>query len=112
MMRIQNMKTVLVSAVLLALGLNLVAPAYGQIILIDFGNDSSYRGVDTPSPDDNGNDWNSVDSAAYYPDLVDSTGAPTAIDLGFKCTVSLSRSMIERCGLTIQYPSRNAFCIL
>ena len=86
-MKTRNILTVLVLAVLLGLGLNLAAPAYGAPILIDLGTPPSYRSVETPSPDGNSNYWNSVHSGAYYPDLVDSTGAATAIDFGFDSVV-------------------------
>ncbi len=82
-MKTWNMMTVSVLAILLAVGLNLPAPAYGETVLIDFGNDSSWGGVTTPSPDVNGNYWTSVWSDAYYPDMVDIDGNPTTIDFGF-----------------------------
>jgi len=82
-MRTRKTMTVLVLAALIALGLNLVAPSYGLTILIDFGNAVSWRGVDTPSPDINGNYWTSVWSGAYYPDLIDIDGNTTTIDFGF-----------------------------
>lgn len=34
-----------------------------RTFLVDFGNSSSYRGVSTPSPDGNGNHWNSFGGA-------------------------------------------------
>ncbi|MFG0305886.1 MAG: hypothetical protein ACF8Q5_06695 [Phycisphaerales bacterium JB040] len=53
-------------------------------VLVDFGNDSSYRGASVPAgPDANGNHWNSVWSGAYYADMVDTGGNATTIDLGF-----------------------------
>jgi hypothetical protein len=82
-MKTRNINTVSVLAVLLALGLSMLAPAYGAPILIDFGNDLSYRAVDTPSPDGNGNYWTSVWAGAFYPDLLDINGNATAIDFGF-----------------------------
>lgn len=77
------MMTVSVLPVFLAFGLNLVASVYGATILVDFGNASSWRGVDTPSQDGNGNSWNCVWSGAYYPNLVDIDGNVTAVDFGF-----------------------------
>ena len=61
------MKTAL--ALLIAASTNLATQ--GETILVDFGNDLSYRGASTPSPDGNGNYWNSVWSGAYYPGLTD-----------------------------------------
>ena len=57
--------------------------ATAQLVLVDFGNDLSFRGLDVNNPDANGNSWTSVWSGAFYPNLIDSTGAPTTIDLGF-----------------------------
>ncbi|HOQ04692.1 MAG TPA: hypothetical protein PKY88_05715 [Anaerohalosphaeraceae bacterium] len=61
----------------------LSSAVFGQTILIDFGNASSWRGVTTPSPDLNGHYWNSVWSGAYYPNLLDINGNPTSIHFGF-----------------------------
>jgi hypothetical protein len=82
-MKTRNTLTVVVLAVLLAFGLASVAPAYGATILVDFGNAISWRGVSTPSPDVNGNYWNSVWSGAYYPGLKDTSGNTTAVNFGF-----------------------------
>ncbi|WP_425399536.1 PEP-CTERM sorting domain-containing protein [Aeoliella sp.] len=54
-----------------------------QTVLIDFGNDSSFRGISVPGPDSNGNSWTSVWSGAYYPNLVDTAGNPTPFAFGF-----------------------------
>ncbi|TWT35943.1 hypothetical protein KOR34_08400 [Posidoniimonas corsicana] len=51
--------------------------------LIDLGNDSSFRGASTPSPDSNGNHWTSVWSGAFYQDIPNSDGVSTAVDFGF-----------------------------
>lgn len=67
----------------LAFALSLAAEAGGQTILIDFGNAASWRGVDAPGPDGNGNYWNSVWSGAYYENLVGIDGSATAVDFGF-----------------------------
>lgn len=52
-------------------------------VLVDLGNDSSYRGASVVNPDGNGNNWNSVWSGAFYADMVDAAGNPTTIDFGF-----------------------------
>ena len=83
MMKEKKIVKVLSLAVLLVFGLNMIAPAYGATVLVDFGNDTSYRGVSTPSPDLNGNSWNSVDSSIWNGGLVDISGNPTAMGLGF-----------------------------
>ena len=61
----------------------LAVPALASPVLIDLGSDSSWRGLSVTNPDDNGSYWNSVWSGAFYPDLVDVTGAATDIDFGF-----------------------------
>ena len=55
----------------------------GGAILVDLGNEFSYRGVTATSPDSNGNYWNSVWSGAYYADLVDMDGSSTGVAFGF-----------------------------
>lgn len=52
-------------------------------VLIDFGNNNSFRGTNVVNPDSNGNYWNSVWSGAYANNMLDKTGAATTIGLGF-----------------------------
>jgi hypothetical protein len=59
-----------------------IKPDY-QIILMDFGNNSTFRGVSVSSPDENGRYWNSVWSGAFYANMVNSANQVTAVDLGF-----------------------------
>jgi hypothetical protein len=59
-----------------------VIPDY-QTVLIDIGNGSSFRGVSVTNPDDNGRYWNSVWSAAFYADMVNTSNQSTRMDLGF-----------------------------
>jgi lysophospholipase L1-like esterase len=54
-----------------------------EVILVDFGNNSSYRGTNVLNPDPNGRYWNSVYSGAFYTDLVNQSNTATAVDLGF-----------------------------
>ncbi|NDV62800.1 hypothetical protein G0Q06_10090 [Puniceicoccales bacterium CK1056] len=58
-------------------------PPESVTLLIDFGNDSSFRGASVSSPDLNGNHWTSVWSGSFYTNLVDLNGDPSSIDLGF-----------------------------
>jgi hypothetical protein len=74
-----------VMAMVLAIGLAVTAQA--QTVLIDFGNNDSFRGVSVPNPDSNGNNWNSLVPGFFYTDLIDTTGAPTTIDFGFSTPV-------------------------
>lgn len=59
------------------------ATASAQTVLIDLGNNDSFRGVSVSNPDNNGHYWNSVWSGAYYPDMLDLSGNATTIDFGF-----------------------------
>lgn len=61
--------------------------ANAQKVLVDFGSDTSFRGVSVPNPDPNGNYWNSLQPGLYYTDLLDATGAASTIDLGFSTPV-------------------------
>lgn len=71
-------------ATLVVAGLGLALPSKGEIILIDFGDDSSWRGLSVAGGvDENGNSWNSVWSGAYYTDLTAADGGATAVDFGF-----------------------------
>jgi hypothetical protein len=65
----------------------LAVSANAQTVLIDFGRQSSFRGVTTSSPDINGNSWNSIVPGPFIVNLVDTSGAATAIDLGFSTPV-------------------------
>lgn len=69
------------------LALGVAASATAQTVLIDFGSVNSFRGVNAPSPDGNGNRWNSLTPGPFYPDLIDTAGALTTIDLGFDTPV-------------------------
>ena len=65
----------------LVVGISLAGthPAQAQTVLIDFGSDSTYRGVTAPSPDTNGNYWNST-AYGFIGNLVTTTNAATTID--------------------------------
>lgn len=66
----------------------LTASANAQTVLIDFGSNTSFRGVSVANPDGNGNYWNSLQPGLYYPDLLDTVNAATTIDLGFSTPVA------------------------
>src|SRR3954463_7145916 len=63
----------------------LAAP--GQTVLIDFGNNTSFRGVSVPAPDANGHFWNSLQPWLFYSNLNDITNTPTTFDFGFDTPV-------------------------
>jgi hypothetical protein len=61
--------------------------AGAETVLIDFGNDASFRGATTVSPDSNGHYWNSIVPGAYIVNLVDIGNAGTGINFGFSTPV-------------------------
>lgn len=65
----------------------LAASTVAQSVLIDFGNDSSFRGVSVPAPDQNGRYWNSMVPGLFYTNLVDENNDATTIDFGFSTPV-------------------------
>jgi hypothetical protein len=74
-------------AVVLTLILGLALSARSQTVLIKMGDNSTYQGTNAPSPDINGNYWNSVDSSQFSPVLtnIDGTvGTEWAVAFGFE----------------------------
>ncbi|MCX7005343.1 MAG: hypothetical protein NTV22_19020, partial [bacterium] len=61
----------------------LLVPVAEAKVLIDFGNDLSYRCHSTANPDVNGNYWNSVWSGAYYSNMINADGTPGTMAFGF-----------------------------
>ncbi|HEX4412221.1 MAG TPA: PEP-CTERM sorting domain-containing protein [Lacipirellulaceae bacterium] len=76
----------LVSAVSLLVGQATFSSA--QTILIDFGNDNSYRGLSVPGADSNGNYWNSVQPGILVPNLVSITNTSTPTQLAWDTPVA------------------------
>lgn len=59
-----------------------------ETVLIDFGNDTSYRGLSANSPDTNGNYWNSVQPGLLVTNLIDITNTGTTVALGWDTPVA------------------------
>ena len=57
--------------------------AVGQTVLLDFGDNSSWRGVSVANPDVNGNYWNEIHPGAYFPNLIDTGNNITTVAFGF-----------------------------
>lgn len=74
-------------AIVAAMTAGLAASATAQTVLIDFGGDNSFRGVNVPSPDPNGNFWNSITPGPFLADLIDTGNTATTIDIGFSTPV-------------------------
>src|ERR1035437_169824 len=58
-------------------------PPVDKTVLVDFGNNTSFRGTNTPSPDIHGHWWNSVDSSVFWSPLTNAAGGATTYALGF-----------------------------
>ena len=58
-------------------------PPLSSTVLVNFGNNHSYRGADTPSPDIHGNFWNSVWAGAPNSPLTNAAGGVTTMSLAF-----------------------------
>src|SRR5687768_14833948 len=58
-----------------------------QTVLIDFGSDTSFRGLSVNNPDTNGNYWNSLQPGNLVENLVDIGNGATTIDLGWDTPV-------------------------
>jgi len=52
--------------------------ARAATVLVDFGNNSSFRGASVTNPDQNGNNWNSMQPGLFYTNLIDTTGTGPA----------------------------------
>jgi hypothetical protein len=74
-------------AMAVAMVAGLAVSASAQTVLIDFGRTGSFRGIDVPNPDPNGNTWNSITPGPFLTDLLGIDGNPTAIDIGFSTPV-------------------------
>jgi hypothetical protein len=59
-------------------------PPPSSTVLLDFGNNQSYRGTNTPSPDIRGNFWNSVWADAIGSPLTNTAGGVTTMGLSFR----------------------------
>src|SRR4030095_9481216 len=71
----------------IASSLFIASSAMAATVLIDFGNNNSYRGVSAPNPDPNGNFWNSLQTGLFYQNLINTSNSPTTIDFGFSTGV-------------------------
>jgi hypothetical protein len=72
----------------MALVAGFTVSAKAEKVLLDFGDNSSFRGVSvSPNPDANGNTWNEIHTGAYFPNLNATTGAATTDAFGFSSPV-------------------------
>src|SRR5262245_2883072 len=83
-----NQRVKIVSCFLVAATFaSLAATCGAQTVLVDFGSNSSFRGVNVPNPDPNGHFWNSLTPGPFFPDLIDINNNATTVDLGFDTPV-------------------------
>jgi hypothetical protein len=80
-------KRVAVSASTIALMLSVGLSTSAQTVLIDFGNDTTYRSLSVTNPDSNGNYWNSIQPGVLTNDLIDIQNNGTSIDIGWNTPV-------------------------
>jgi hypothetical protein len=73
--------------VVIAIAVGVARAASAQTVLVDFGNNSSFRGASVPNPDVNGHFWNSIAPGAFVTNMVDINNNATTIDLGFDTSV-------------------------
>ena len=78
-------KTGLVAAMMV--GFAVAGSVNAAIVLVDFGSNASFRGINVPAPDSNGNYWNSIVPGPYIPTLVNTSNAATTMALGFDTPV-------------------------
>ncbi len=76
----------LVSAVLLLVGQ--ASFSRSQTVLLDFGNDNTFRGLSVHGADSNGNFWNSLQPGLVVPNLVNVTNTPTALQIAWDTPVA------------------------
>ena len=62
--------------------------SFAQTVLIDFGSNTSFRGLSVTNPDSNGNYWNSVQPGLLVTDMIDLQNRVTTIDLGWDTPVA------------------------
>ncbi len=74
-------------SVALMIGLAVAGSAKAAVVLVDFGSNSSFRGVSVPAPDSNGNYWNSIVPGPFIPTLVNTSNVATTMALGFDTPV-------------------------
>jgi hypothetical protein len=88
----------------IAFMLAVAMPAGAQTVLIDFGNDASFRGRSVVNPDSNGNHWNSLAPGVPGLNLIDIENNATTIDLYFDTPVGTD-SFNGPAGITSEPPT-------
>jgi hypothetical protein len=71
----------LVPALALLVGQAILVNA--QTVLVDFGNDTTYRSLSVLNPDTKGHYWNSIQPGVFVENFVDLQNSATTIDIGW-----------------------------
>jgi hypothetical protein len=74
-------------AAALALLVGQAVTGFAQTVLIDFGDENTYRSLSVLAADSNGNYWNSIQPGLLIENLVDLDDVPTTIDIGWDTPV-------------------------
>jgi hypothetical protein len=82
-----NLRRIASLASTLTFMLGVAVSVSAQTVLIDFGSDTSYRGLSVTNPDSTGNYWNSLQPGVPGIDLIDTGNSATAFDLYFDTPV-------------------------
>lgn len=95
--------------ILCTLSLAAVAPLRATTILIDFGNNGT-NGVQTTSPDANGNYWNNSSTVSYsVTDMVTSNNVGTTIDLTYITSTSANTNPLGVTGAPSPFNIASAY---
>jgi len=74
-------------AIVAIFGAGLAVSAKAETLLVDFGSNNSFRGVNVPNPDPNGHFWNSLTPGPFFPNLIDINNTVTTVALGYDTPV-------------------------
>jgi hypothetical protein len=74
-------------AILAIMAAGLAVSAQAETVLVDFGGNNSFRGINVPNPDPKGHYWNSLTPGPFYPSLVDINNNVTPVALGYDTPV-------------------------
>ena len=85
--RILSIRQLFSCTVALILVLGAAPIARAATVLVDFGNNSSFRGASVANPDPHGNFWNSMQPGVFYTNLINTANVPTTINFGFSTPV-------------------------
>src|SRR6478672_13757192 len=74
-------------AIIAIIGAGLAVSAQAEAVLVDFGSNSSFRGVNVPNPVPKGHYCNSLTPGPFFPNLIDINNSATTVALGYDTPV-------------------------